>query len=263
MSSRWVNSSGCRSEGSSRSVRRRHPSRATRPEQAEARPPVVGHRELLRRGLNRIGIGIELTPAQYEAFELYLSELRRWASQVNLTGLRSEEAIIREGFLRSLAHKAAFESTPLLKAIDVGSGAGFPGLVLKIGYPGINMTLLEPRRRRATFLRLVIRQLGLSGVQCIQRRVEELYGDLEHRGRYDVAFARAVGPVQEVARIVKPLLKPGGHLILQAGQVTRDALSSLRPALAALGMRAEIREAPAPDEGFPPTYLLILEKTDG
>lgn len=204
-----------------------------------------------------------MIPAQYEALELYLTELRRWASQVNLTGLRTEEAIIREGFLRSFAHRAAFEPTPLLKAVDVGSGAGFPGLVLKIGYPEIDMTLLEPRRRRATFLRFVIRQLGLTGIQCIQRRVEELCEDAEHRGRYDVAFARAVGPVQEVARMTKPLLKSGGRLILQAGQEARDTLSSLRPALDALGLRVESREAAAPDEGAPPTHLLILAKVDG
>src|SRR5574337_706239 len=209
MSSRWVSSSGYRSEGSSRSVGRRRPSTHTRPAQVEIRPAAVDRREMLRRGVRRIGM--ELTPAQYEAFEVYLSELRRWVSQVNLTGLRSEETIIREGFLRSLAYRAAFESTPALKAMDVGSGAGFPGLVLKIGYPDIDMALLEPRRRRATFLRLVIRKLGLSGVQCIQRRVEELYGEPEHRGRYDVAFARAVGPVQDVARLVEPLLKSGGH----------------------------------------------------
>ncbi|MDE2181150.1 MAG: 16S rRNA (guanine(527)-N(7))-methyltransferase RsmG [candidate division NC10 bacterium] len=214
---------------------------------------------MLRRGLCRIGL--QLTPSQYEALGVYLSELRRWATQVNLTGLRSEEAIIREGFLRSFAYRAAFKPAPPVKAIDVGSGAGFPGLVLKIGYPDIDMLLLEPRRKRATFLRSIIRRLELTGVRCIQARVEALYGDNEHQGRYDVAFARAVGPVPDVARMVEPLLKPGGRLILQAGQGARDSLPSVRPLLAALGMRMEIREVPAPDVGFPPTHLLILDKS--
>ena len=238
---------------------RRRPNRVASPEQG-AQQGVACRRELLRRGLCRIGL--RLTPAQHEALGVYLSELQRWASQVNLTGLRSEEAIIREGFLRSLAYRAAFEPAVPVKAIDVGSGAGFPGLVLKISYPGINMTLLEPRRKRAAFLRSIIRRLELAGIRCIQARVEELHGDTEHRGRYDVAFARAVGPVPEMARMIEPLLKPGGRLILQAGQEARDSLPSVRPLLTALGMTAEMREGPAPDAGFPPTHLLVLDKVD-
>lgn len=228
------------------------------PEQA-AQQSGICCSEFLRRGLDRIGV--RLTPAQDEAFGVYLSELRRWASQVNLTGLRSEEAIIREGFLRSLSYRVAFEPLPLMKAIDVGSGAGFPGLVLKIGYPVIDMLLLEPRRKRATFLRSTIRRLGLTGVRCIQARVEELHGDAEHQGRYALAFARAVGPVPDVARMIEPLLAPGGRLILQTGQKTRDSLPTTQQLLAALGMRAEECEAPAPDVGFPPTRLLILDRS--
>jgi 16S rRNA (guanine527-N7)-methyltransferase len=202
-----------------------------------------------------------LTPAQHDALGVYLSELQRWAAQVNLTGLRSEEAIIREGFLRSLAYGVAFESTLSMKAIDVGSGAGFPGLVLKIGYPAIDMVLLEPRRKRATFLRSIIRHLELTGIRCIQARAEELHEDVEHQGEYDIAFARAVGQIPDVVRMVEPLLKSGGRLILQAGQQTRDSLPSIRPLLAALGMSAEILEVPAPEVGFPPTSLLILDKS--
>ncbi|MDD5559615.1 16S rRNA (guanine(527)-N(7))-methyltransferase RsmG [Candidatus Methylomirabilis sp.] len=227
------------------------------PEQA-AQQSVACRSELLRRGLDHIGL--RLTPVQHEALSVYLSELRRWAAHVNLTGLRSEEAIIREGFLRSFAYRAAFEPTPLMKAVDVGSGAGFPGLVLKIGYPDIDMLLLEPRRRRATFLRSIIRRLELTGIRCIQARVEELHGSAEHQGGYDVAFARAVGPVPDVARRVEPLLKPGGRLILQMGQRTRGLLPLARPLLRVLGMRTQLLEVPAPDVGYSPTHLLILDK---
>ncbi len=238
---------------------RRGPNKIATPERV-AQQAIAGRSELLTRGLDRIGL--RLTPAQYDALGVYLSELRRWASQVNLTGLKSDEAIIRDGFLRSLACRAAFKSAPPVKAVDVGSGAGFPGLVLKIACPDIEMVLLEPRRKRATFLRSMIRCLGLTGVRCIQARVEAVCGDAEHRGRYDVAFARAVGPVPDVARMVEPLLTPDGRLILQAGQEARDSLPSLRRLIAALGMSAEIREVSAPDAGFPPTYLLVLERTD-
>lgn len=224
----------------------------------ETRQSAARCNALLRRGLDHLGL--QLTPAQYDALDAYMSELRRWATQVNLTGLRSEESIVRDGFLRSFACGVALDPASFMKAIDVGSGAGFPGLVLKIGYPNIDMSLLEPRRKRATFLRSIIRRLELTGIRCIQARVEELYGDVEHQGGYDIAFARAVGPVPNVARMVEPLLKPGGRLIVQVGQRVRDSLASVRPLLVALGMRAEVREAPAPDKGLPPTHLLILDK---
>lgn len=226
---------------------------------AEGRHAAGSGSELLRRGLDRIGL--QLTPTQRDALGIYLSELQRWAPQVNLTGLRSEDAIVREGFLRSLTHRLAFEPTPTVHAIDIGSGAGFPGLVLKIGYPEINMVLLEPRRRRATFLRAMIRRLGLVGVRCIRARAEELCANPEHQGRYDVAFARAVGPVPTMARLVEPLLRPGGRLILQAGQEARDALPSICALLTPMGIRVQIVDGPAPDIGSAPTYLLILEKT--
>lgn len=235
----------------------RRPSEVARLKQ-DARRDIARRCELLRHGVGRIGL--RLTPTQLEALDTYMAELQRWATQVNLTGLKSEDAIIREGFLRSLAHRVAFEPTPLMKAIDVGSGAGFPGLVLKIGYPELDMLLLEPRRKRATFLRSTMRQLELTGVRCIQARVEELHGDAEHQGRYDIAFARAVGPVPDVVRMIEPLLKSGGRLILQVGQRTLDSLPSIGLLLTALGMGAKLLDAPAPDVGFPPTHLLILDK---
>lgn len=217
--------------------------------------------QLLRRGLDRIGLRV--TPAQLEALGIYLSELLRWAPRVNLTGFKSKETIVREGFLRSLTYRAAFEPMPGMKAVDIGSGAGFPGLVLKICCPEIDMLLIEAARRRATFLRHIIRRLGLTGVRCLQVRAEQLQGDAEHRGRYHVAFARAVGALPDLVSLAEPILSPGGRLIIQAGRKTAGSLQALRPRLAALGMRAAMCEAPAVDAGAPPTLLLVVEKTPG
>ena len=218
----------------------------------------VSSEELLRHGLDRLGL--LLTPAQVEALELYLSELLRWVPRVNLTGLKSKEAIVREGFLRSLSYRAAFEPEPWVRAVDIGSGAGFPGLVLKICYPEIDMLLVEAARRRATFLRHLIRRLGLARVRCIHGRAEQLHADPEHRGRYHVAFARAVGGVARAASLAEPLLSPGGRLILQVGRHTAESLQALRPRLAEFGLRAAIREAPGIEAGAPPTRLLVAEK---
>ncbi len=205
-------------------------------------------------------MGLVVAPAQLGALQLYLSELLRWAPRVNLTGLKSSRAIVREGFLRSLSYRAAFEPGPGVKALDVGSGAGFPGLVLKICYPEIDMVLIEAARRRATFLRHIIRRLGLTRVHCIHARAEQLHADPGHRGQYHIAFARAVGGVACAVSLTEPLLSPGGRLILQVGRNTVESLQALRPRLAAWGMRAAVCEAPALDESAPPTQLLVVEK---
>lgn len=214
---------------------------------------------LLRQGLGRLGI--RATPAQLHAFAVYRSELLRWAAHVNLTGFKSEEAIVREGFLRSLTYKAAFEPAPGLVAVDIGSGAGLPGLVLKICYPEIEMLLVDAARRRVTFTRHLIRQLGLSGVRCLWARAESLQGETEHRGRYHLAFARAVGALPEVVALAEPLLAPGGRLVIQCGQETAPSLQAMRALLTALGMRTLVVQAPGVDADSPPTQLLALEKS--
>jgi len=215
--------------------------------------------QLLRRGLGRLGI--HATPAKLQALAFFRSELLRWAARVNLTGFRSDEAIVREGILRSLSYKAAFEPAPGLAAVDIGSGTGLPGLVLKICYPEIEMLLVDAARRRVTFTRHVIRQLGLGGVRCLWARAESLKGEVEHRGRYRLAFARAVGALPEVVALAEPLLAPGGRLVIQCGRETAPSLQAMRALLTALGMTALVVQAPGVDEDGPPTQLLALVKS--
>lgn len=235
----------------------RRPPRRGEAAEGPARDPGAGD-QLLRQGLGRIGL--QATSAQLEAFALYRSELLRWAARVNLTGFRTEGAIVREGFLRSLSYRAAFEPSPGLRAVDIGSGAGFPGLVLKICYPEIDMLLVEAARRRATFLRSLIRQLGLTGARCLHARAEQLHSEAAHAARYHLAFARAVGSLVEVVALAEPLLAPGGRLVLQVGQRTAQSLDELRPRLATLGLKAGVCESPVVDPMAPPTKLLAVEK---
>ena len=214
---------------------------------------------LLRQGLDRFGI--QATPAQLQAFSVYRSELLRWAARVNLTGFKSEEAIVREGFLRSLTYAAAFEPAPGLVAVDIGSGAGLPGLALKICYPEMEMLLVDAARRRVTFMRHVIRRLGLTGVRCLWARAERLKEQAEHRARYHLAFARAVGALPEVIALAEPLLAPGGRLVIQFGQKTAPSLQAMHGRLAALGLKPLVVQAPGVDAGAAPTQLLALEKS--
>jgi len=170
--------------------------------------------ELLVTGA--LALGIHLTPGQVAAFLAYLEEITRWSSRVNLTALRTAEEIVRAGFLDSLA------CLPLIppeagRALDIGSGAGFPGLPLKLVRPDLAFSLVEASRRKATFLRHATRRLGLTGVRVLRCRAEELAGDPAEQGSYDLALARAVAPPPEQARLVRPFLRPGGLFLLQTG----------------------------------------------
>jgi 16S rRNA (guanine527-N7)-methyltransferase len=157
----------------------------------------------------------------------------------------------------------AFEPAPGLRAVDIGSGAGFPGLVLKICYPEIDMLLVEASRRRASFLRSVIRELGLPGVRCLRGRAEQLHAEVEHRERYRVAFARAVGTLSGVVALAEPLLAPGGRLVIQMGRRRATTLSEDRRALVESGLTVETRAAPAVDRDMQPAELLVIGKPQG
>jgi 16S rRNA (guanine527-N7)-methyltransferase len=163
-----------------------------------------------------LALGVHLTPGQVAAFATYLGEIVRWNVRINLTAIRKPEDIVRVGFLDSLA------CLPLIppeakRAVDIGSGAGFPGVPLKIALPHLSFTLVEASRKKATFLQHTVRQLGMSGVRVVQRRVETLATDKEEMGTYDLATARAVAPLLDQGRLARPLLRPGGLFLAQIG----------------------------------------------
>jgi 16S rRNA (guanine527-N7)-methyltransferase len=150
---------------------------------------------------------------------IYLRELTHWNEKVNLTSLTTDTDIVTKHFLDSLAafklikpDTALIRPGPSLRILDVGTGAGFPGLVLKLQAPDKAVTLLEPSLKKAAFLHHIIGLLGLSGVTVITRRLEQLT-DPEQAGAYDLVTTRAVAP--EVVLAASPrLLVPGGRVLL-------------------------------------------------
>ncbi len=172
--------------------------------------------DLLITGAKRLGV--RLDSAQVEAFRRYLREILRWSGRINLTGLRRPEEIVREGFLDSLSCAALF---PLdaRRAVDVGPGAGFPSLPLKILRPQLALTLVEASRKKASFLRHMVRCLSLADVRVVQERAERFAKAAGEAGAYDLAFARAVAAPEEQARLVLPFLRPGGVFLAQVGRV--------------------------------------------
>ncbi len=161
-------------------------------------------------------LGLRLSPPQVKAFGRYLREILHWSARLNLTGFRRPEEIVREGFLDSLTCLTHIPSEARC-AVDIGTGAGFPSIPLKIARPLLTFTLVEASRKKASFLRHVLRCLALHDVRVIQQRAERLAQDREETDRYDVAFARAVASPDEQARLVLPFLRPGGFFLAQVG----------------------------------------------
>lgn len=219
------------------------------------RGPRPGPDDLLVAGA--LALGLHLTQSQVGAFATYLKEITRWSVRTNLTALRQPEDIVRAGFLDSLA------CLPLIppeakRAVDVGSGAGFPGLPLKLARPDLSFTLVEASRKKATFLRHVVRQLGLTGVRVVQRRAEEAATDADEASAYDVALARAVALPSDQARLVRPFLHPGGLFLVQIGPTALAAEALER--LVAAGFEA-VREVALPARlGRPGRRVLALRR---
>lgn len=180
--------------------------------------------------------GVSLSDEQLERFRVYLRELMRWNEKFNLTGLRDPERIWTELFLDSLI--PAPRISPEGRLLDAGSGAGFPGLPLKIFYPGLQLHLLEARAKRVHFLREMVRRLGLTGVEVIRGRIEKdlptLPGDC-----YPWITARALAKFPQVIRWCAPLLCGGGILICYLGEHGVEALEEERLAVEVAGLELQ------------------------
>jgi 16S rRNA (guanine527-N7)-methyltransferase len=162
--------------------------------------------------------GIQLSSRQLKALELYERELLRWNEHTNLTAIREPEQIRIKHFLDSLTCLIVMREAPPARIVDVGTGAGFPGLPLKIVYPAMQLTLVESIGKKVDFCRYVIQKLGLEGVQVIQERVEVLGQLPEHRQQYDWALARAVAVMNVLVEYLLPLVRVGGAVLAMKGE---------------------------------------------
>ncbi len=150
-------------------------------------------------------------------------------------------------------------SRPARRLIDVGSGAGLPGIPLKIVFPDLHLTLLETTGKKVDFLKYAITQLEFENAQAIQSRAEDLGHDAAHRERYDVAVARAVATLSTLAEYALPFVRVGGVFIAYKGVEVTAELQSAARAIQKLGGR--VREIiPVQLPGLEPRHLIVIEK---
>ena len=185
-------------------------------------------------------LGLRLTPEQQAAFRLYYEELVAWNQKFNLTAITEYEQVQIRHFLDSLSCLLAQEARQALgrrdaRMIDVGSGAGFPGIPLKIVCAGVQLTLLEATGKKVTFLENLVQQLGLQAVSAIKARAEDLGHDPRHREQYDLALARAVADLPVVVEYTLPFCKVGGWVVAQKGEAGAAEAWSAERAIGLLG----------------------------
>ena len=162
--------------------------------------------------------GKQLNSRQMAALRLYAQELAHWNATHNLTAIREPEQVRVKHFLDSLSACLVMRGSAVDRVIDVGTGAGFPGLPLKILYPQMHLTLVESVGKKAAFCEHLVSKLGLSGVDVIQMRAEDLGRLATHREQYDWALARAVAIMPVLLEFLLPLVKVGGSVLAMKGE---------------------------------------------
>ena len=174
---------------------------------------------LLRAGIEELGLGY--SEKQIDAFITYLEELKKWNKAYNLTALKTDRDIIIKHFLDSLLFAKVLPPEVLTLA-DIGSGAGFPGIPIKIMFPNLSVFLIEPTQKKAVFLRHICSKLQLKNIEIIDKRIEEVKGL-----QADVAVTRALYSVRDFIDKTKDIIKKNGILILSKGPGLEKELEGL------------------------------------
>ncbi len=177
-------------------------------------------------------LGLDVTPTLVAAFEAYSAALISWNERVNLTGITEPGEIESKHFLDSLSVVAALPGrhpAPGARIIDIGSGAGFPGIPLKILFPETSLTLVEATGKKADFLRHMVELLRLRDVAVVAERAETLGHEPQQREQYDLVLARAVANLSTLAELTLPFARIGGAVVLhKKGEVAAEVAAAAK-----------------------------------
>lgn len=195
----------------------------------------MGFNEKFLEKLNKIQLNVN--DEVLNKFWVYMTNLLEWNEKINLTAITDEDDMILKHFIDSLT---ILEYIPeKSNVIDVGTGAGFPGIPLKIVREDINMTLMDSLNKRITFLNEIINKLGLKKINAIHSRAEELAKIAEHREKYDIAVSRAVANLSTLSEYMLPFVKVGGKCICMKGSNIEEELKTAKNAIKELGGEIE------------------------
>jgi 16S rRNA (guanine527-N7)-methyltransferase len=215
--------------------------------------------EKLQREAQQL-FNLNLSPKQMAQLTAYERELLEWNEKFNLTAIRDVAGIRAKHFLDSFSCTLAWKEQTPRRLIDVGTGAGFPGIVLKILYPGLKLTLVESVGKKANFCAHIVQTLGLENVEILSARAEDVGQNPTHREKYDWAVARAVAAMPVLSEYLLPLVKLGGGVLAQKGESGPAETQAAEKALKLLGGRlrqlVKVELPGVADE----RYLVVIDK---
>jgi len=205
-------------------------------------------------------LGIELTEKQIEQFIAYYEMLVEWNEVMNLTAITEFDDVMKKHFIDSISLIKGYDVTKPVSVIDVGTGAGFPGLALKIAYPNLKVTLLDSLNKRINFLNAVIDKLQLTGVEAIHGRAEDFAKADKLREDFDLCVSRAVANLSTLSEYCLPFVKVGGQFISYKSEKIAEEKEAAVNAIKILGGKVKNQvEFTLPDSDIY-RNLFVIEK---
>lgn len=207
-------------------------------------------------------MGIGLKEDDFKAFLKYKEMILEWNQRINLTTITENGEMDIKHFADSLSPALTGVLNGSKKVIDIGTGAGFPGIPLKIWNPQLQVTLMDSLNKRISFLELVISELGLMGITAIHGRAEELALKPEYREAFDICVSRAVASLDTLSEYCIPFVKPGGWFIAMKGPSAMEEIKLAGKAISILGGSVEdVREIRFPGTDIEHTLVMIKKLT--
>ncbi|MFC1767006.1 16S rRNA (guanine(527)-N(7))-methyltransferase RsmG [Candidatus Margulisiibacteriota bacterium] len=182
-------------------------------------------------------LDIELTEEQNEQLSLYLKELLEWNKNINLTSITAEDEIIIKHFLDSLTIAKAVDLSQISTLLDIGAGAGLPGIPLKIAFPHLNVTMVDSTRKKVNFMKHVIEMLKLENSKAVFSRSEDFPREMKES--FDIVTSRAVAELRVLAEYCLPYVKIGGFFVAYKGADTENEIAAANNAISTLGGELE------------------------
>ncbi len=204
--------------------------------------------------------GISLSSEQIRQYEIYYSTLVEWNEKMNLTAITDKEEVYLKHFYDSISAAFYYDFNEPLHLCDVGAGAGFPSIPIKIAFPHLHITIVDSLNKRIGFLEHLAKELNLTNVRFIHDRAETFGQNPNHRQSYDVVTARAVARLSVLSELCLPLVKQGGTFVAMKGSSAKEEIDAGKKAIATLGGRLkECHTFTLPQEESE-RNILIIEK---
>ena len=186
---------------------------------------------------NLISYGMSVSEEQLDLFNRYYDLLIEWNEKINLTAITEKRDVFIKHFLDSVSIIKAYDISSIDNMIDVGTGAGFPGIPIKIMFPHIKITLLDSLNKRLVFLNEVISELNLNNIVTVHGRAEDIAKDIKYREQYDLCVSRAVANLSTLTELCLPFVRTGGSFISYKSEKASEEINAAGNAIRLIGGR--------------------------